>query len=217
MGKRIILILAVVISTRFVRAEKAPWASDSVPAAIKARGRMLEEYDVAPWHAADAVQAFEAGERQRSTLLCKKEPQRLDGCIRAPQSGERQISDSLMKQPEGLTPEEFKVREFDPPVDDTDFYLIAARVLDKAFGGFKAAQRPYNAYVFPSEAISRMCICCLRKQTMKFTRLAGMSAYSYLFTAYGSSMLEKRTMHKTLLDKTSVASESSKLATTPKR
>jgi hypothetical protein len=95
MGKRIILILAVVISTRFVRAEKAPWASDSVPAAIKARGRMLEEYDVAPWHAADAVQAFEAGERQRSTLLCKKEPQRLDGCIRAPQSGERQISDSL--------------------------------------------------------------------------------------------------------------------------
>jgi hypothetical protein len=50
-----------------------------------------------------------------------------------------------MKQPEGLTPEEFKVREFDPPVDDTDFYLIAARVLDKAFGGFKAAQRPCNA------------------------------------------------------------------------
>ncbi len=197
MRGRIILILAVVISTQWVLAEKVPWASDSVLAAITARGRMLEEYDVASWHATDAVMALNPEKDSAQHYFARKSGNAwvvVFGHLNA--AGDKFLI--LYEATQGSTSVEFKARKVDPPAEDTEFYLAAARSLDKALHDFQAEKRPYNAYVFPSES-NQLYVYLLPAQTNDDIYPLGGDA-RYLFTADGNTMLEKRQMHKTILE-----------------
>jgi len=48
---------------------------------------------------------------------------------------------------QGATPVDFDVEKYDPPREDSDFYLRAATALLSALADFEGEQRPCNTYV----------------------------------------------------------------------
>lgn len=51
---------------------------------------------------------------------------------------------------QGATLQEFAVKKFDPPNEDVNFYLAAARAFDTALHDFRGEKRPYNVAVIPA-------------------------------------------------------------------
>src|SRR5690349_15697711 len=58
-------LLVIILLSTFSYAKKPKPPSESELAAITARGRMMAEYDVAAWHATDAVQAAAKGDLRK--------------------------------------------------------------------------------------------------------------------------------------------------------
>lgn len=95
-------------------------------AAITVRGRSLAEYDLAAWHASDAVQNVEV------------KPGSVQGCIARKTDkgwvvafgrlrGEEGPYLIAYEATQGKDPKEFQVKAYDPPREDTGFSQSAAR------------------------------------------------------------------------------------------
>jgi hypothetical protein len=137
--------------------------SESELAEITARGRMLAEYDMAAWHATDAVQSLHPEQSSTRYYIARK-----TGSKWAVAFG--RMSDAhdkflmVYEADQGKVPEEFSVHKDDPPKETTDFYFCAATALESALKDFQGEQRPYNTYVFPSES-GEMNVYILPAQT----------------------------------------------------
>jgi hypothetical protein len=99
---------------------------------------------------------------------------------------------------QGTQPEFFTVKKYDPPLASTDFYLCAAKAFESALKDLGPVKRPYNAYAIPSET-GQLYVYLLPAQTENGIYPLGGDA-RYTFTADGASMLEKRQMHKSILE-----------------
>lgn len=183
---------------------KVPTTSDLQ--AITARGKMLEEYDVASWHATDVVQDMKPGEGSTRYYVAKKTDA---GWIvvfgRLNEAHNKFLV--VYQAAQGTKPEYFTAKRFDPPLENTDFYLYAATAFEAALKDLGPVNRPYNAYAIPSEK-AQLYVYLLPAQTKDDVYPLG-SDVRYTFSADGSAMLEKRQMHKSILeftiDKTTVA------------
>jgi len=197
MPKKLSLILAIILSTQLLWAKKDNSSNDPVLGAIVTRGRMLAEYDVAAWHATDAVQAMNPPTDNAQRFIARK----TDAgwvVVFGHLNESRDKFLVIYEATQGSTPQEFKAKKCDPPVDDKAFYLAAARALDIALHDFQGEKRPYNTYVVPSET-NQLYLYILPAQTISEVYPLG-GDVRYLFTADGNTMLEKHQMHKTILE-----------------
>jgi hypothetical protein len=172
-------------------------SNDPVLGAIVTRGRMLAEYDVAAWHATDAVRAMNPPKDNAQRFIARKTDAGwvvVFGHLNESRDGFLVLYEAT----QGSTPQEFKIRKCDPPVEDKAFYLAAARALDLALHDFQGEKRPYNTYVVPSET-NQLYLYILPAQTISEVYPLG-GDVRYLFTADGNTMLEKHQMHKTILE-----------------
>jgi hypothetical protein len=199
--KQLILPLLVVLLCLFAsakkRAEKEDLPSSVELAAITARGKILAEYDVAAWHATDVIQDLKPTEGSVRRYIAKKTDA---GWVvvfgRLSEAHDKFLIAYQANQ--GSRPEYFNDKKYDPPVEDTAFYLFAAKAFETALRDLGPVNRPYNSYAIPSET-GQLYVYLLPAQTTTGVYPLGADV-RYTFTADGNSILEKHPMHKTVLE-----------------
>jgi len=94
----------------------------------------------------------------------------------------------------------FTVQSNDPPKEDTDFYFRASKAIDLAERDFRtqAGNRSYNVAVLP-EASAEIFVYFYPAQTSTKVYVYGGDC-RYLISADESSVIEKRQMHKSILE-----------------
>jgi hypothetical protein len=202
MSKRLAWTIFLLSACLIAVAKDKLAGKDNVPsaaelAAITARGRMLEEYDVASWHATDVFQDVKPEKGSTRYYIAEKlETGWVVVFGRFNDAHEKFLI--VYQATQGTRPEFFTIKKLDPPAEDTGFFFGAAKGFEVALKDLGAVNRPYNAYAIPSES-GQLYVYLLPAQTRDGIYPLGGDA-RYTFTADGGRLLEKRPMHKTILD-----------------
>jgi hypothetical protein len=200
MIKRTVLV-AVLLTSCLSLAEKktkaGPLPSADELAAITARGRILAEYDVAAWHASDAVVELKPDKTVSPFYIARQTANGWEVAFgRLSESRDRFLI--VYQAFQGATPVEFTVKKPDPPVEDHGFYLAAAKAIETASRDFGKPSRAYNTYVLPTES-GQLYVYLLPAQTVNGIYPLG-GDVRYTITPDGGAIVEKRQMHKTILE-----------------
>ena len=198
------LLAAVLAVAAGLFAQNVRFATETELAAITERGRALAEYDQAAWHATDAVQMTNPKTAEGQHYIAKRENGRwfvAFGVLNADRSKflVGYEAEQLAK------PTEFAVKKNDPAREDEGFYLFAARAMELVLAESGKVNRPYDAAVLPVTAADAkdqqglLYVYFYPAQTKAGTYPLGGDA-RFLVSAGGMKILEKRQMHKTVLD-----------------
>jgi hypothetical protein len=197
MLKQTVLAFGILLCMPSALAQKGGTPSPAELAEITARGRMLAAYDTSAWHATDAVQALHPVEGTVRRYISK---QTINGWV----VGFGRLNDVADKflvfyeATQAEDPHHFIVKTYDPPQEDVGFYFHSARAIDIALRDFLGPSRPFNVAVLP--AISdQLFVYVYPAQTDKRVFVLGGDA-RYLISPDGLTVVEKRQMHKTILE-----------------
>lgn len=198
MCKQIILFLAILsVGTAAFAGKKCP-LSDAERAQITVRGRMLEEYDQAAWHSTDALLATNPDKQSAPLYVAKKTDA---GWVvafgRFNDAHDRFLI--VYEATEGSSLQQFSVKHLDPPQEDAAFFLFAANAIATALKDFRGEKRPYNTMVLPLDS-GQMYVYIVPAQTVADIYPLGGDA-RYLVSADGNTIIERRQLHKTILER----------------
>jgi hypothetical protein len=171
--------------------------SDAELAAITKRGVLLAGYDAAAWNSTDAVMAIHPKEGSAGRYIARKtEAGWVVDFGRLNEAGDK--FSVAYEAIETRSLGSFEVRQFAPPRQDAGFNLAAARGIDAALKDFREADRPYNIAVLPAGR-EGMYIYLYPAQLKADIYPLGADA-RYLVSPDGTKIIEKRQMHKTIID-----------------
>ena len=198
MPKRFALVVLILLlaSTSFAGKEGELEANSVMPD-VTARGRALYEYDRAAWHATDAVQAIKPSTQDVGRYIARKS----DTGWKVAYGHLNDARDKFLvayEATQGATLQEFAVKKYDPPQEDASFYLAAANAIDTALHNFQGEQRPYNVAVLPAPP-NQLYIYVVPAQTKTGIYPLG-GDVRYLITADGNTIVEKRQLHKSIME-----------------
>jgi hypothetical protein len=170
-------------------------------AAITERGRALAGYDAAAWHASDAVQAKRPKAGSIVRYIAQKTPKGwLVAFGRLDEKGESFLIAYEARQ--GRKPDQFEVKECDPPKPDKGFFLKAAKAIDLAqkdfTDHFESEPRPYNVAVLPSGK-TQLWVYLTPAPTKPGVWPLGGDA-RYLIDPEASKIVEKRQLHNAIIE-----------------
>ncbi|HVG32063.1 MAG TPA: hypothetical protein VM911_03255 [Pyrinomonadaceae bacterium] len=172
-------------------------ASQAELAEITERGRQLAAYDMAAWYSTDAVMALKPDESSVTRYVANKTDSGWTVAYgRLNEKRDRFLI--VYEATQGATPKEFATKKYSPPKEDTGFYLLAAKAIETALADFKGADRPYNVAVLPTKA-NQMYVYVVPAQTKHGIFPLG-GDVRYLISQDGSKIVEKRQMHKAILE-----------------
>nr|ART36399.1 C666 [uncultured bacterium]ART36904.1 D56 [uncultured bacterium] len=191
----IVLLLAVIATPAQV--ERTTPASEAELAQISERGKNLAEYDVAAWHSSEAVLALQPVEGSVVRYIAKRTA---DGwTVAFGRLNERRDKFLISYEAiQGVTPKEFKAAKVEPVKEDTGFFLFAARAIDTSLADFKGEARPYNVAVLPAPS-NQFYVYVIPAQTKNGVFPLGGDA-RYLTSGDGLKIIEKRQMHKAIVE-----------------
>lgn len=138
---------------------------------------MMFEYDVAAWHATDAVEELK--------------PDR----VTAPVHMAKKVGEKWEVWFGKLNDHSFEGR---PPLEEKDFYPSAAKAIELGLHTFGKPNRPYDVSVIPAEGHG-FYIYFLPAQTKNGVYPLGADV-RYRIAADGSTILEGHPVHKTILE-----------------
>jgi hypothetical protein len=203
---RLILAATLFAATLFAPALLAPASAQrSAPAGaaelaeITARGRQLAEYDVAAWHATDAVFALSPPEGSIARYLARKTDAGWVVAFGRLNEKRDKFLVAYEATQEGGNPTEFKVKKHEPPKETTDFYFFAAQAVDTALADFQGERRPYNVAVLPAAKAHGFYVYVVPAQTRHGVYPHG-GDVRYLISQDGAKVVEKRQLHKSILE-----------------
>jgi hypothetical protein len=203
-----LLLSLVCLSASVLAGDKKP-NSPPVMADVTERGRALYEYDQAAWHGTDAVLATHPPKEFRPHYIAHKADERWTvafGVLNA----QRDRFVIKYEATQGATLQEFTAKTFDPPLEDTGFYVAAAKAIDTALGDFRGERRPYNVAILPTLS-GQFYLYVYPAQTQNGIYPLG-GDVRYLIAADGGSIVEKRQLHKTILETPAVPKDAVRLA-----
>lgn len=194
----LIAISAVVVFIPLDAAEQevVPRKNEEL-AAITERGRMLYEYDQAAWHASDAVQMANPKNIEGHRDIAKKENGKWT-VVFGKLNDDRSRFDISYEADEQATLREFAVQKEPAERHDEGFFLFAARAIEATIKDFGGAGRPYNMAVLP-EPLKQLYVYLYPAQTKAGVYPLG-GDVRYLVSGDGLKILEKRQMHKTIIE-----------------
>ena len=200
-GKTYLVILTIgaltAVSAVGTGGQKATLPAAQELMAITERGIALNEYDQAAWHATDAVQTANPKTVEGQRYIAKKENGRWT-VVFGKLSADKSLFQIYYEVAQQIKPQEFKVKEETPERADNGFYLVAARAIEVALGDFRGEKRPYNEAVLPAPQ-DQLFVYVYPAQTK--TRVYPLGGdVRYLISSDGTKILEKRQMHKTILE-----------------
>jgi hypothetical protein len=191
------------IAARMVSLAHVAAAQEGVPptpaelAEITDRGRLLYEYDQAAWHATDAVQTANPKTVEGQRYIAKKENGKWI-VVFGKLSDDRSRFDISHEADEQATLRAFDVQKEPAERHDEGIFLFAARAIEEAMRDFGGSMRLYNVAVLPAAA-DQMYVYLYPAQTK--TRVYPLGGdVRYLLSSDGTKILEKRRMHKTILE-----------------
>jgi hypothetical protein len=197
MLKTLFLILTISLSALNASAQRSSPPSKSELAEITERGRQLAAYDVAAWYATDAVMAMNPAEGSVARYLAKKTD---NGWVvvfgRFNEKRDKFLV--VYEASQGASPREFNVKKYETPKEDTGFYLSAAKAIETALADFRGEARPYNIAVLPAKS-AQMYVYVVPAQIKQGVYPLGADA-RYLVSQDGSKILEKRQLHKSIIE-----------------
>jgi hypothetical protein len=208
------MLASVVALVLVASAPEDPPAREGPPtqkelAAITERGRDLAGYDAACWHASDAVQA--KGPRPGSVVryIGRKTPK---GWVVAFGKLDARRDKFLVayEATEADRPDRFEIEAFDPPKEDTGFSLAAARAIDTALKDFRGERRAYNVASLPADD-SHLWVYVVPAPTRPGVWPLG-GDVRYRISPDGGKIVEKRQMHKAIIEKEAPAAADPKKA-----
>lgn len=179
------------------RAQEAVATTQKELAAITERGKLLYEYDQAAWHASDAVQMANPKNVEGQRYIAKKENGKWTVVFGKLNEGGSRF-DITYEANEQATLRQFAVRQEPAERQDEGFFLYAARAIELAMRDFGATSRPYNVAVLPAPG-EQLYVYMYPAQTKARVYPLGGDA-RYLVSDDGMKLLEKRQMHKTIIE-----------------
>lgn len=202
MIRRMLLPLVLLVSwCALVAQESKKESAPPTPAqlaATTARGRTLAEYDVAAWHATDAVEALKPDHTAAPLYIARKIGGKWEVVFGRP-GPQRDSFLILYRASQGTAPEAFSVRKFDPAEEDRGYYFQASKAIETTAKDFGKPDRPYNKYVIPSEN-GQLYVYFLPGQTTEGVYPLG-GDVRYTVTLDGGTIVSKRRMHNTIVEK----------------
>jgi len=204
------VVLAVLLAAAVYADERSATPPSSAElAAITLRGRALAEYDQAAWHATDAVQMANPKTAEGEHSLAKKENGKwrvVYGALNADKS-KFLIGYEAMQS---AKPREFSVVKNDPAVPDDGFYLFAARALELARKDFGKVSRPMSSAVLAAPA-NRLYVYLYPAPEKAGVFPVG-GDVRYLISPDGQEIVEKRELHKSIVESQKNSRKGSKAA-----
>ncbi len=192
-----ILTLVVLLSVTHGLGQRTNPPSRTELASITERGRRLAEYDVAAWYATDAVVAMKPAAGSVACYVCRKSDNIwIVAFGRLNETHEKFLI--AYEATQGANAKAFSVKRFEPPKEDTGFFLAAARAIEVSLGDFKGVSRPYNVAVLPADS-NQVYVYVIPAQTKQGIFPLGGDA-RYLVSADGSKIIEKRQLHNAILE-----------------
>ena len=191
------LLIAALVCTSSISAQKSKPLSDSELVAITARGRMLAESDTASWHATDAVKALNPAEGSVRRYIARKTDTGwvvVFGRFNETEDAFLIVCEAIKRSGSP----EFTAKTYDPPQKDTGFFYFAAKAIGISLQNSQLERRPYNTYVLPLDS-GQLYVYVLPAQTVAGVYPLGGDT-RFLVAADGSNIVETRQLHKTILE-----------------
>jgi len=185
------------IAATSASAQKISPPSAEELAAVSERGILLNEYDQAAWHASDAVQTANPKTVEGQRWIAKKENGKwtvVFGKLNATKTAFEVHYEAVQQS----KPQEFAIHEVDPPKLDRDFFLAAAKAIDLALADFHGEKRTYNYAVLPAPQDQLFVYIYPAQSKARVYPLGG--DVRYLLSTDGGKVLEKRQLHKSILE-----------------
>lgn len=173
-------------------------------AAITARGRLLAEYDSAGWHSTDAVQPLNPPEGSVNKYVGRKTKTgwtMMYGRIASTWDKFLIAYEAV----QGDTPEKFTVKEHKPPLEDTGYFLHAARANETVRTSYIHENRAYNVSVLPADG-DKFWVYILPAQMKEGIYPLGGDA-RYLVSGDGWTIMEKTQLHDQVIEETDDAKD----------
>jgi hypothetical protein len=194
--RKIFLFLLSCCTTVALAEKSAPLSKEQL-AEISTRGRMLAEYDEAAEYATAAVMATHPKQGNDTRFVCRK-ADAMWTCVFGRLTADKLLIDYEALQ--GASAKEFQVKRHEPPMEDTGFFFAAVKAMMTAGNDFQktAERRPYNPTVLPASS-GQFYVYMIPAQTKKGIYPLGGDA-RYLVSTDGSTIVEKRQLHKSILE-----------------
>jgi len=192
-----LLILAILLFNSVALAQRNSIPSKAELAEITERGRQLAEYDVAAWHATDAVLAMKPEKGSFARYLAKK----VDNgwTVAFGRFNEKRDKFLIVYEANpGTSPKEFNVKRYDPPKEDIGLYFSAAKAIETVLTDFRGENRPYNVATLPAK-LGQMYVYFIPAQTKQGVYPLG-GDVRYMVSEDGSKIVEKRQLHKCIIE-----------------
>ncbi|HKV33492.1 MAG TPA: hypothetical protein VJP89_04210 [Pyrinomonadaceae bacterium] len=192
-----ILILLLASIAASAQTQRTTPGTEAELAQITERGRNLAAYDVAAWHGSDAVMALQPTEGSVVRYIAKRTGDTWTVAFGRLNEARDKFLISY-EAVQGTTPVEFKAAKLGPHKEDAGFFLFAARAIDASLSDFKGEARPYNVAVLPAPS-NQLYVYVLPAQTQNGVYPLG-GDVRYLVSADGLKIVEKRQMHKAIIE-----------------
>jgi hypothetical protein len=166
-------------------------------AGVTERGRALYAYDQAAWHGTDAFFAIHPDTNGLTHYICMKTAAGWEVAFPKWTETHDRLLVAYEAKPAG-GPENFTAVKYDPPREGPDDLVAKERALELAVGDFGTANRPYNTAILPAED-GNLYVYLYPAQTKSDVWPLG-GDVRYTISPDGKQILEKRQLHKTILD-----------------
>jgi hypothetical protein len=200
--KRLTVCVAAALLSWSLHSQTPPDNPPSEPelAKISARGRALAGYDDAAWHASDAVMPLKPAQTEAQVYVARNT--KAGWVVDWGRYNETKTKFLIVYEAnQTANPTEYKVTKHDPPVEDSDAVLRAAKAHDLAMAEFLHdinPKRPYNISILPAPS-GDWFVYAIPAQTDTAVLPYG-GDVRYTISADGSKIIEKRQMHKIVLE-----------------
>jgi len=164
---------------------------------VTARGQALFEYDQAAWHGTDAVRGMHPPKEWHPRFIARKSDNGWSVAFGV-LNGQRDRFLIGYEATQGSTLQDFTAKKLDPPREDTGFYLVAAKAIGVALLNFEGEKRPYNVAALPAPN-DQLYVYVYPAQTKADVFPLG-GDVRYLITADGANIVEKRQLHKSIIE-----------------
>jgi len=166
-------------------------------AGVTERGRDLYAYDQAAWHGTDAFFALHPDTNGLTHYICIKTPAGWEVVFPKWNATHDRLLVAYEAKQTG-SPTYYTAVKYDPPREGPDDLIARERALELAIGDFGAVNRPFNTAILPAEDGS-LYVYIYPGQTKNDVWPLG-GDVRYTISADGKQILEKRRLHKTILD-----------------
>ena len=204
MIKTVLVAIAVLVFTSTSMGQRTAPPSKLELEGIAERGRQLAAYDVAAWHATDVVLELKPEQSSLGRYIARKTDSKWT-VVFGKLNEKRDRFLIAYEASQGLSPIEFTVKKYEMPKEDTSFYFSAAKAIDMSLADFRGENRPYNVAALPADS-NQIYVYVLPAQTKLGVYPLG-GDVRYLVSQDGSRIIEKRQLHKAIIEFPSTAGE----------